>query len=827
MTPHSPAARPPGIGLFGALAAVAAVAGAAYLARRAARRREEEQAFGLLDSVLQASPVGLSLMDRNLVVRQINPALARMSGHAPAESIGRDAFHLAPDLRPLLEPTLRDVIRRGRVVAEMPVERADPDIPGLTRHYIASYFPLKAPHGGIIGVGAAVSDVTRLREAERLIRHSEERFRSLTVATSAIVWTTPDTGIFGDDQPSWSAFTGQEPGQYEGWGWLDAVHPDDRAPTCAAWEKAVTARAPYVIEHRIRRRDGEWRHMLARAVPVLRMDGSIREWVGAHMDITERKRAEAQLEEAKAAAEEANLAKSQFIANMSHELRTPLSAVIGYTEMLAEEMEDLGHPEVVEDLAKIETNARHLLDLINGVLDISKIEAGRMEVHAEDFDVAELVRGTAETVDALVTKKGNRLALDVPDGIGTMHSDMVKVRQCLFNLLSNAAKFTENGTVTLTATREAGADGADTIVLSVRDTGIGMTPEQAANLFQRFVQADSSTTRRFGGTGLGLAITKAFAEMMGGTIAVDTREGEGTAFTVRLPADLRRAGRAAPAEGEAAPQADGRGLVLVIDDEPSMRALLSRFLRREGYGVMTAPTGAAGLELARRHRPAAILLDVMMPTMDGWSVLSMLKADPDLAAVPVIMVTAGRGRGLALSLGAAEFLAKPVEWGRLKAALDRIPCPTPPCRALVVEDDADTRALLRTGLEREGWEVHEAENGRVGLDRLAEVGPSVILLDLGMPEMDGFSFVRELRRMPEWRETPVIVVTGRDLTARERDRLRGRVRSVIPKDDEDPEGLLDSLREALASVRGAGASDGETAPEASGAGGVDDQAAAG
>src|SRR5688572_17279337 len=249
-----------------------------------------------------------------------------------------------------------------------------------------------------------------------------------------------------------------------------------------------------------------------------------------------RKRAEEDLRAAKEEAEEANRAKSQFIANMSHELRTPLTAIIGYGEMLEEEAEDGGLDTMLDDLGKINSNARHLLSLINDVLDLSKIEAGKMDVHLETFDVARLIEELGGTVEALVAKNGNRLVLECPADVGSMHSDQVKVRQCLINLVSNAAKFTENGTVRLEVERRGQADSA-AILFRVVDTGIGMTQEEIAKLFQRFTQADASTTRRFGGTGLGLSITRAFSSMLGGEIAVESAPGEGTVFALRLPAD--------------------------------------------------------------------------------------------------------------------------------------------------------------------------------------------------------------------------------------------------------------------------------------------------
>ncbi|MGH1575052.1 hybrid sensor histidine kinase/response regulator [Methylobacterium sp. P31] len=310
--------------------------------------------------------------------------------------------------------------------------------------------------------------------------------------------------------------------------------------------------------------------------------------------------------------------------------------MIGYSEMLQEELEDLGQESLLSDMRKIEANARHLLGLINDVLDISKTEAERMEVYPEDFDVAEAVRDVAATVEALVAKRGNTLIVEVDGDLGSAHLDVTKLRQCLINLLSNAAKFTERGRITFSASRQE-SDGIGWLTFRVADTGIGMSAAQQARLFQRFTQADASTTRRYGGTGLGLAITRAFAHMLGGEVTVASREGEGTTFTLRLPAQCGEppaARLASQAQSDntgsgAAASTATIGQVLVIDDDPATRDLLARLLQRDGFQVVTASDGRAGLEQARALRPRVILLDVTMPRMDGWSVLRALRADPE------------------------------------------------------------------------------------------------------------------------------------------------------------------------------------------------------
>jgi signal transduction histidine kinase/CheY-like chemotaxis protein len=532
----------------------------------------------------------------------------------------------------------------------------------------------------------------------------------------------------------------------------------------------------------------------------------------------------AALAEAKETAEKANAAKSEFLANMSHELRTPMNAIIGYSEMLQEEAEDLGQQGFVPDLQKIHGAGKHLLGLINDILDLSKVEAGKMTLFLEEFDVAKLVGEVSATVRPLVAKNGNQLEVICPADIGLMRADVTKVRQTLFNLLSNASKFTEKGQITLRVRREEGrrnaegrmqnaetnqrAAGAETSILhssfcllhfSVADTGIGMTPEQMGKLFEAFAQADASTTRKYGGTGLGLAISRKFCQLMGGDITVTSEPGKGSAFTVTLPAEVREvaAGLSPPQTSSSNRALTSAATTILVIDDPAVRDLMQRSLSKDGLRVEVAADGRTGLEMAKHLQPTVITLDVMMPSMDGWAVLAALKADPATAAIPVIMLTIVDDKNMGFALGAADYFTKPIDWQRLGAVLQKYRKPAASQTVLVVEDDERTREMLRRTLQREGWQIREAANGRLGLEQLARGAPGLILLDLMMPEMDGFSFMQELRKRPDCAQVPVIVITAKDLTEEDRRRLSGDVARILGKDATSREQLVAEVRQLL------------------------------
>jgi len=522
--------------------------------------------------------------------------------------------------------------------------------------------------------------------------------------------------------------------------------------------------------------------------------GTVTTW----SDITTLKQREAELadlvqrlESARDEAMEASRIKSSFLANMSHELRTPLNAIIGLAELLCDNATRFGTEKALEPLNRVLRAGRHLLNLINGILDLSKIEAGKMDLTIESVAIGPIVEEVLGTVRALAEQNNNVLTCDRPDRIDSVDADDTRLRQILLNLLSNACKFTKGGTVRLCIMRTEESD-QHWVDFIVSDNGIGMSKEQLGRLFQEFSQADASTTRQYGGTGLGLAISRRLCRLMGGDITVTSALGKGSTFTVRLPVEAASPSAVAQtpplATGLAASQGS-RGTVLVIDDDPTARDLLTTYLADEGFTVETAANGVNGLKRAREMMPAAIILDILMPDIDGWTVLAALKGEPELAAIPVIIVTIVDEQGRGFALGAAGYLTKPIDRDRLVGILSRLCATDGPGTVLVVEDDDGQRQVARAILETRGWTVREAANGRLALDEIAAELPDVILLDLIMPEMDGFELVTALQANAAWCKIPVVVLTALDLTVDDRRRL-GSVRQILSKHASPPDRLM-------------------------------------
>ncbi|HJL05994.1 MAG TPA: response regulator [Polyangiaceae bacterium LLY-WYZ-15_(1-7)] len=487
--------------------------------------------------------------------------------------------------------------------------------------------------------------------------------------------------------------------------------------------------------------------------------------------------------------EEAARLKSEFLANFSHEIRTPLNGIIGYVDLLSREEGERLTAHGRRDLSTIRKNAKTLLALINDILDLSKIEAGQVDVVKEHVEVRTILDECAATVREYLKGKEVELRVRVSDAAETAFTDGLKLRQIALNLLSNAAKFTELGEITATAE----AEGKD-LILTIEDTGVGIPEDQVRHIFEKFRQVDGSFTRTKGGTGLGLAIVRELSRILDGDVDVKSQIGRGTTFSIRLAGAIEEgvAPRKKKDSSEPAIQSlDRPARVLVVDDDPMVQQLVASRLKEDGTTVLVAPDGVEALRLVREEHPDVVLLDIRLPKLDGWSVLSTVKADPALRHIPVVILSVEEERGRGFSLGAFEYLVKPVEPDRLAGVVGAAITPSAG-EVLVVDDDSDTREMVRRRLEKEGFAVSEAGNGEDALLRIRVSPPGLLVLDLMMPGMDGFEVLQRVRAAEH--DFPVVVLTGKDLTAEDRQTLTAGFASVIRKNGQSIEQLVDETR---------------------------------
>lgn len=652
------------------------------------------------------------------------------------------------------------------------------------------------PGGGFIAI---YTDITARKEAERQLREDEERFRAMDAASPVglIIVSRGDQTIQHLNR-SFAEIVGCDPADILGKKVSALFSDTDRN---AALIAIIGGKTGHRDEFRFDRSGEECCVMISLADLDFHGDKAV---VASFVDITERVRAEEELKKAKEAAESASRVKSTFLANMSHELRTPLNAIIGYSEILVEDASDRGDDASIADLTKIQSAGKHLLGLINDILDLSKIEAGRMDIYLEQVFLSKLVGEVKTIVDPMMGKNNNKLLIECPDTVGSLRTDLTKLKQNLINLLSNAAKFTKDGEVKLKLSRTDGEDGIKRIRFDVSDSGIGMDEEQLAKLFQSFTQADSSTTRNFGGTGLGLTITRHFCTMLGGSVDVTSTPGKGSTFTMIIPDQVAKP-VAPPTGPRVSGRADGKATktILVVDDDPAVHEVLSATLSREGYEILHAYDGDEALKTMRTLEPDIVTLDVMMPKIDGWSLLGIMKSDPALQNIPVIMLTIVDDRNLGFSLGASEFMTKPIDRARLLGLIKKF-SHTKNAVVLAVDDDPDVRAVIRQAIEGVDLVAAEATNGKEALAWLDNnPAPALILLDLMMPEMDGFEFLDRMRKRHDALDIPIVVLTAKDLSDPERLFLAERTILVLSKSAQ-PVGSIGHAIAAIAERGGVG-----------------------
>jgi PAS domain S-box-containing protein len=762
-------------------------------------RDRATQAQTRLTDAIESISEGFSLYDANDKLMIYNQRYRDMHGSGSINVVNQGVSFETILRSAAASGEIRDA--EGRIeawVAERLARHRDPKGTHVQHRSDGRWIQIderKTDDGGRV---ATYADITDVKQAEQAIQESEQRLRVIAeAAPMAVLIVTFDDGIIRYANQRFREMFEVKGSSALG---LQAktlyADPQHRERIIGALTERGHVEG---MEMLFKRAGGEefWALMSSQRV---QFEGRPAMITGL-ADISDRKRMEGELHKAIWVSEQATRAKSDFLASMSHELRTPLNAIIGYSEILFEDAQSAERESEMADLRKIQDAGKHLLGLIDNILDLSKIEAGKMTLYLETFELRPMIDSVAATVTPLAKKASNALVVNCADEVGSIHSDLTKVRQILFNLLSNACKFTRNGTITLTARRDTN-EAVDWIEFQVRDTGIGMTPDQQAKVFEAFTQADASTTRTYGGTGLGLAITKSFSRLMGGDVALTSEAGKGTIFTIRLPAVTRAASDTAVSgtERSEAPQVtepEHAPIVLVVDDDPDARELLRRHLQRGGYAVRVAANGEEAMQLARTLQPDVVTLDVMMPRMDGWAVLSAMKEDAELAEIPVIMATIVDNQSIGFSLGAADYLIKPIDRDRLVRAVEKC-CPSgAPRHVLIVEDDAPTSELMRRALRQIDCTVTQAENGRIGLERLNEALPDAILLDLMMPEMDGFEFIARVRAESRWQRIPVIVVTAKTLTAEDLARLNGQVQHLVQKGEHSGKTVLAALDELV------------------------------
>ncbi|HET9706668.1 MAG TPA: response regulator [Gemmatimonadales bacterium] len=761
---------------------------ARHVADRDRAEAELQRSRSFLDSVIEQIPHMVFIKNASdLRFVRINRSGEELLGFSREELLGKSDFDFFPETeaRFFVEKD-REVLARGTVL-DIPEELIHTRHKG-SRILHTKKVPVLDADGRpqfLLGVS---DDITELRQAAEALRAAETRLHQVLAFSSTVIYAVdvrPGKLIPTFVSDNFTRMTGYDAADALDPGWVAArFHPDERERLLSE-TPPLLAQDRFTREYRFLFRDGTYHWMRDEARVLRNAAGAPVQILGAWLDITERVRAEEELRRARAAAETANRTKSDFLAKMSHELRTPLNSIIGFSEMLEDETFGTLNEKQHRYVENVLASGRLLLQVINDILDLSKVEAGRMELALAQFEVAQALDEVRALMESLVERKHHTMEVDVEPGLPSVVADPAKFRQIAVNLLSNAIKFTpDGGRIRITARRPP---GEPVIEVAVTDTGIGIAPEDTRRIFREFEQLDSEYVREQQGTGLGLALTKKLVELHGGRIHVESEPDRGSTFRFYLP--LRAQPSAMPPPPPAAPQPEVRAeqgpLVLVVEDDPRAGDLLGHFLAEAGYRVVHASSGSQAVALARTLKPDAITLDILLPGEDGMAILGQLKGASATRAIPVVVVSITDHRELGLSLGAVEWLVKPVQRDDFVTAVRRsmgaVPVGHTPT-VLVVDDEAPTVELLTETLNRNGMRALSATDGRTGVELALAHLPDVIVLDLVMPGMTGFQVVRQLRDHPAGRNIPILVFTGKELTADDRARLLDGVQAVVRKD---------------------------------------------